>query len=375
MVDKIFTAVGLMSGTSMDGVDAALIRTDGRKFVESLGFLTRAYDDSMRAALRDCLGARPGDGRAAHVAQTAERLTDLHAHVTADLLSACGVEPADVDLVGFHGHTVSHDPQNRFTWQIGDGARLAARVGADVACDFRSADVAAGGEGAPLVPLYHQALVAAAKLPRPLAVLNVGGVANVTWLGENDDDVLAGDTGPGNALIDDWLERRVGLRYDEGGRLAAQGAADESVLAALLAHPYFARPFPKSLDRQEFAAVAASAGLDRLSAADGAATLTGFTAAAAARAADYLPQRPRRWLVCGGGRLNLSLMRALSERLASPVDPVETVGWDGDALEAQAFAHLAVRSKLGLPISLPGTTRVPEPLTGGRFYPAPGKIS
>lgn len=369
--DKIFTAVGLMSGTSMDGVDAALIRTDGRGVVEPLAFHACAYDDEMRRGLRTCLGARPGDAaRAPAVAQAAERLTRLHAAAVADLLRQAGRAAQSVDLIGFHGHTISHAPQHRFTWQIGDGALLADLTGIDVVCDFRSTDVAAGGEGAPLVPLYHQALAVAAGLPRPLALLNLGGVANVTWLGEADDEVLAGDVGPGNALIDDWLERRVGARFDDGGRLAASGRACETTLAALLAQPFFDRPPPKSLDRQDFAQAVAQAGVERLSDADGAATLTAFTAAAAARIIPHLPRPPLRWLACGGGRHNAALMRALAERLGAPVDAVESVGWDGDALEAQAFAHLAARSRLGLPLSLPGTTGAPRPLTGGRFFPA-----
>lgn len=355
----------------MDGIDAALARTDGRRLVQPLAFYTTAYDSDMRDALRGCLCARPNNARLApHVARTERRLTELHARAVGALLQACGVSAKSVDLIGFHGHTIAHDPQNRFTWQIGNGRLLATLTGIDVVADFRSADVAAGGEGAPLVPLYHQALASAANLPRPLAALNIGGVANVTWLGDDENDVLAGDVGPGNALIDDWLERCAGKRFDEGGELAATGKVCDSTLAALLAHPFFDRPLPKSLDRQDFATAVAAAGAERLSPADGAATLTAFTAAAVARALDHLPSPPRRWLVCGGGRLNRALMGALAARLGAPVDTVESVGWNGDALEAQAFAHLAARSRLGLPLSLPRTTRVPQPTCGGRFFPA-----
>jgi anhydro-N-acetylmuramic acid kinase len=377
--NRIFTAVGLMSGTSMDGIDAALIRTDGRGVVEPLGFLTRPYDDDMRVALRACLGAGPDDAaRGPHIAKTAERLTRLHADIVADLRAACGAAGQDVDLIGFHGHTIAHDPHaadpaRRFTRQIGDGALLARLTGVDVTADFRSADVAAGGEGAPLVPLYHQALALAAGLPRPCAVLNIGGVANITWLGEGEDEVSAGDVGPGNALIDDWVERCTGKRFDDGGGLAATGKVCDSVLKALLAHRFFDRSLPKSLDRQDFSATVAACGVEKLSPADGAATLTAFTAAAAARVLEHVPAPPRRLLVCGGGRLNATLMNMLAARFAAPVDPVEAVGWNGDALEAQAFAHLAVRSRLGLPLSLPGTTGVARPLTGGRFFPAKTK--
>lgn len=372
---RLWTAIGLMSGTSMDGVDAAVVRSDGVGCRPALAFVDRAYDDEMRAALRACLGARPGDApRAAAVAAAAERLTRLHAAVVADVLAAAGLTAAQVDVIGFHGHTITHDPAPHdpatgLTWQIGDGALLARLTGIAVVDDFRSTDVAAGGQGAPLVPLYHQALVRAAGLAAPLAVLNIGGVANLTWLGADDGRIIAGDTGPGNALIDDWVARHSPARYDDGGRLAATGRVDDGALAALLALPYFAKPFPKSLDRQDFVAAVAAAGLDRLAPADGAATLTAFTAAAVAAAVRHLPQAPARWLVGGGGRLNHTLMAMLAARLGVPVEPVDALGWSGDGLEAEAFAHLAVRSRLGLPLSLPETTGVPQPQTGGRFHP------
>jgi len=288
-------------------------------------------------------------------------LTDAHAAAVAALMMEAGLDPAGVDLIGFHGHTLLHAPERRRTWQIGDGARLAAHTGIAVVDDFRSADVAAGGQGAPLVPLYHRAL--AASLPRPLAILNVGGVANVTWLGP-DDRVLAFDTGPGNALIDDWLLRHTGRRYDQDGVLAGRGRVDGVVLGALLDHPYFTRPAPKSLDRDAFDPTPVSA----LAVADGAATLTAFTVAAVAAALPLLPEPPRRWLVTGGGRLNHTLMAGLAGALGVPVEPVDRLGWSGDALEAQAFGYLAVRSRLGLPLSLPGTTGAPRPICGGRFW-------
>ncbi len=355
------TVIGLMSGTSMDGIDAALLRTDGIARVEPLAFLTIPYDDAFRAALRGCLG---GIGPVEAVERA---LTDAHADAVARLLAQAGVAASAIDLIGFHGHTIHHAPDQRRTWQIGDGARLAAATGIAVVNDFRSADVAAGGQGAPLVPLFHRAL--AAGLPRPLAVLNIGGVANVTWIGNErigtDGAVIACDTGPGNALIDDWVLRHDGGRYDANGALAAAGAVNADALAALLAHPYFAQPTPKSLDRDAFD----PAPVAGLSLADGAATLTAFTAESVARIVPHLPAVPLRWLVCGGGRRNATLMTMLADRLGVPVAAVESVGWDGDALEAQAFGYLAVRSRLGLPLSEPATTGVPVPMTGGRFHP------
>ena len=359
------TVVGLMSGTSMDGIDAALLRTDGRGRVEALSFLTIPYDDRFRVRLRACLGRTDGGEP---VAKVERELTDAHADAVRRLLGQAGVARADVELIGFHGHTIHHDPDRRLTRQIGDGARLAAATGIGVVNDLRSADVAAGGQGAPLVPLFHRAL--AHGLARPLAILNIGGVANVSWIGpetsEGEAEVVACDTGPGNALIDDWVLRHGLGRFDAGGALAATGQVDGAALAALMANPWFDRPAPKSLDRDAFDPAPVAA----LSAADGAATLTAFTAESVARVVAHLPAPPVRWLVCGGGRHNATLMAMLADRLGVPVESADLVGWDGDALEAQAFGYLAVRSRLGLPLSLPATTGVPVPMRGGVFHPA-----
>ncbi len=351
-------SLGLMSGTSLDGVDAALIRTDG-VCVEAFGpSLTRAYPEALRERLRAILG---GVGPVAAVERD---ITLFHAEVAEALLASRSTPPADVSVVGFHGHTILHRPDQGRTWQIGDGALLAERLGIAVVDDFRSNDVACGGQGAPLVPVYHAAL--AGDLRRPLAVLNVGGVANVTWIGA-DGELLAFDTGPGNALIDDWAFRHTGQRLDRDGRLAGKGQADAAALLAFRQHPYFAQRPPKSLDRDDFAKVAADL-VDRLSAADGAATLSAFSVAAVELAQAYFPASPRRWLICGGGRHNPIVMAGLRRALAVPVDPVETVGWDGDALEAQAFAFLAVRSLRNLPLTWPGTTGTAGPTPGGRLY-------
>jgi len=360
MTSSLTTAIGLMSGTSLDGIDAALIRTDGVDRVETGAFLFIPYEPGFRDRLRAVLGGK-GD-----VAAVERDLTDRHADAIHRLLDKAGLAAGAVDLIGFHGHTILHAPERRLTWQIGDGSRLAERTGIPVVNDFRGADVAMGGQGAPLVPIYHRAL--ASGLDRPLAVLNIGGVANVTWLGMGDDEVLAFDTGPGNALIDDWVLRHTGRPYDADGALAAAGRADSAILNRLLAHPYFAARPPKSLDRDAWSADAGAG----LSLEDGAATLADFTARSIAKALDHLPAAPRRWLVTGGGRRNGTLMRRLADLLDVPVLPVDGLGWDGDALEAQAFAYLAVRSRLGLPLSFPGTTGVPVPLAGGRFHAPPG---
>jgi anhydro-N-acetylmuramic acid kinase len=350
-------AIGLMSGTSLDGVDVAIVTTDGRQLAEPGPALTVPYSPALRAHLRGVLG---GVGP---VAEVEREITEAHAEAVVRFIEAHGVAAA---VIGFHGHTILHRPAERRTWQIGDGALLARRTGIDVVCDFRSADVAAGGGGAPLVPLFHAAL--AASLEKPLAIVNIGGVANVTWLGAAEGAILAFDTGPGNAPIDDWALRHLGRPVDRGGALARAGQIDSARLAAFLAHPFFDRPPPKSLDRDDFAVFAD----DGLGAADGAATLTAMTAAAIARAAAHFPAPVGSWLVTGGGRHNPALMDELARRLAVPVAPVEAAGWDGDALEAQAFAYLAVRSLEGLPLSLPSTTGVARPMTGGRLFRAHG---
>ena len=353
--------IGLMSGTSLDGVDAAWLETDGLRIGRIGPALTLPYDDRLRSQLRRLLDRAAGlpadDGE---VADIAHRLTLRHI----DAVQAIG-EPADI--IGFHGQTILHAPAQRRTWQIGDAALLAQACGVPVAHDFRTADVAAGGQGAPLVPVFHAAL--AAGMTTPLAVLNIGGVANVTWIGDGGR-MVAFDTGPGNGTLDDWVLRHTGAAYDAGGALGLSGTPDEALLARLMAHAYFARPAPKSLDRLDFAGVLD--GLNALSAADGAATLAAFTARAVAAAP--LPEPPVRWLVCGGGRHNAAIMRALQAVLPAPVEPVEAVGWNGDALEAQCFGFLAARAEAGLPITFPATTGVRAPLPGGRIT-QPGRAA
>lgn len=349
-------AIGLMSGTSLDGVDAAVIETDGEHVFQRGLTLTLPYDPALRADLRRLLDVAPtlppGDP---FLADCARRLTERHAEAVA----ALGV---GAEIVGFHGQTILHDPARGRTWQIGDAAALANVTGLPVAYDFRSADVAAGGQGAPFAPLIHAAL--AAVLDKPLCVLNLGGVANLTLVGA-DGALLACDTGPASGPLDDWVGRHTGAAYDAGGALALAGRADPAVLGRLLADPHFAQPAPKSLDRLHFASVIAGSRLDQLTPADGAATLVAWIAAAVARTP--LPTQPRRWLVTGGGRHNAAIMAALRAELDAPVEAVESVGWDGDALEAQCFALLAVRVLRQLPLSFPGTTGVPRPMPGGRI--------
>lgn len=353
-----YTALGLMSGTSMDGIDLAVLTTDG----ETVSAFGPAATLPYPAALRRDLGALVASGAADPAARRAlePAVTDAHAAAIERFLDEHGIARDSIDLVGFHGQTVLHRPEQRLTCQLGDGARLATRLGLPVVNDFRSADVAAGGQGAPFAPLYHAALAAA--LDRPVGVLNLGGVGNMTYI--DADTVIAFDTGPANAMIDDWVAAKCGVAFDQGGRIAATGRVDAAALDRLLDNPFFAARPPKSLDRNDFSPDPVAG----LPPEDGAATLTAFTARSVARGLDHLPARPRRWLVTGGGRNNPTMMRMLRDALGVPVDPVEAVGWNGDALEAQAFGFLAVRSRRGLPLSLPTTTGVPAPMTGGRLH-------
>ena len=347
--------VGLMSGTSLDGIDAALIETDGET-VRAFGpFATYPYPPAFRARLAASLGRPSG-----HEANEAE-ITRRHADAVRDLLSRLSAGRPLPELAGFHGHTVDHRPDDGVTVQIGDGAALARSLGIPVVNDFRGADVAAGGQGAPLAPLYHAALLSGVE--GPVAVLNLGGMANLTWIADGAPPI-AFDTGPGNALLDQWVERHTGRPWDEDGELAAGGRASEDVVAAYLAASFFDRPPPKSVDRLDFSLDSVA----RLPVADGAATLVEVTAATVARAVGHLPRPPRRWYVTGGGRRNRFMMARLAARLGVRCDPVEALGWQGDALEAQAFAFLAMRSRRGLPLSLPTTTGVPSPMTGGRLH-------
>jgi anhydro-N-acetylmuramic acid kinase len=360
---RIYTSIGVISGTSMDGIDVALLRTDGHCVLSTGPAETLPYEPGLRRTLM-ALVADPTQDAHTPLADLEADVTHAHAAAVADFMTMHLLDPLTIDVIGLHGQTVLHRPKQRFTRQLCDGALAAKLLRRDVVNRFRHADVAAGGEGAPLVPLFHQAL--ATELPQPLMVLNLGGVGNVTYL--DGETVIAFDTGPASALIDDFVRRRRGLAYDADGALAAAGRVDQTILAKLLTDPFFARPPPKSLDRQAFHA--RTAAVETLSDADGAATLTAFTIESTAAALAHVPRAPTRWLVGGGGRLNSALMRGLQARLGVPVDPVEAVGWNGDALEAQCFGFLAVRSVLGLPLSLPSTTGVPRAMTGGELWPA-----
>ncbi len=364
-------AVGLMTGTVLDGnIDVAMLKTDGETVAELGPYRLAPYPPGLRDLLEATLAkARQWNFEGPDPAIFAEAeaaLTRAQAEAVRDLVEGEGPGLAQLGIVGFHGQTVLHRaPQpgrKGATRQLGDGQLMADLLGVPVAYDFRSADVAAGGQGAPLSAIYHAALLRGLAQGPGTAVLNLGGVANVTWW-DGAEGVIAFDTGPANAPINDWVKAQGLGEMDRGGALALSGKVDEARLADLLTHPWLAAPYPKSLDRFDFPAAMASG----LGAADGAATLTAFTAAAVGRALDLLPQRPTRLIVCGGGRHNPAIMAALASRAHVESLPAEAVGWRGDAIEAECFALLAKRVARGLPISFPTTTGAPLPMTGGRL--------
>ncbi|MEQ9258092.1 MAG: anhydro-N-acetylmuramic acid kinase [Roseovarius sp.] len=350
-------ALGAMSGTSLDGVDAAVVETDGHAI---LGFGEtgyRAYSTEERATLRAALGKWPG----ADVAEAEAVIQSAHTELLAGIAGA--------QLVGFHGQTLAHEPRGRGTYQIGDGAALAEALGLPVVWDFRSADVRFGGEGAPLAPFFHFACARWMGAKAPLAFLNLGGVGNLTYVDpsfdrpEQEGALLAFDTGPANAPVNDLMQARLGQPFDKGGRLAAKGRVEDGALELFLDDPYFSRMPPKSLDRDAFADMIGLVG--ELSDADAAATLTAMSAAAVMRAMEHCPSPPEQLYVTGGGRHNPVLMEMLRAAVDAQVAPVEAAGLDGDMLEAQAFAYLAVRVARGLPTSCPGTTGVRAAVSGG----------
>ncbi|MGC1305043.1 MAG: anhydro-N-acetylmuramic acid kinase [Caulobacteraceae bacterium] len=362
--------LGFMSGTSLDAVDMAVLDTDGETITAFGPAGERKLSEATRAlalaATEAAKGWPRGAAEPAEFAPAAEAVAREHFEAAAAFLAANGLSWGEIELIGFHGQTVLHErpTADRIgrTVQLGDGALLAKLSETPVAFDFRTADVAAGGEGAPLAPIYHLARAQASGVAPPSAVLNVGGVANIT-LFSTTADPLAFDTGPGNGMIDLLVQARGLGRYDVDGRLAAAGRVNADVLAGYLAHPYFRQAPPKSLDRFDFSLDA----LKGLSSEDAAATLVAFTAEAIRLGLDAAPERPRVLIVSGGGRSNPQIMHAIAERAGCEVVAAEAVGWRGDAIEAEAFAYLAARTKRGLPISFPGTTAAPQPMTGGRI--------
>lgn len=380
--------IGLMSGTSADGVDAALLLTDGHELATPIANASMPYDDALRS---DILALMRGKG---NIDAVAEALTEMHRQAVEAVIAASGIAREKIALIGFHGQTIEHKPKQGYTLQIGKPQWLATRTGMPVVADFRSNDIRHGGQGAPLVPLYHAAL--AREMPKPVMIVNIGGVANYSWIGASAPSPARGeeffwleaaDCGPGNALIDDWMGQHTGARCDEDGAIAKRGIVHEATVKQFLRDTFFVADKPRSLDRNHFSLDSFFPSMPdmgerryrweeerkQVSIQDGAATLTAITAAAIAWSARAVPEMPAELLITGGGRHNSVLMKMIGERAGIPARPVEAVGWNGDMLEAEAFAYLAARTVQGLPLSLPETTGVREPVSGGVLHLPQGK--
>ena len=356
MTEKIYTAIGLMSGTSIDAVDAALIKTDGKNVIERLDFVSVPYNDEDKKAIKSCLGLR--EDKNGLVKKAEEIIHKRHIEAINKL------NASSVDIIGFHGHTITHAPEEKFTWQIGDAQKLAKEIGIEVIKDLRINDIKSGGQGAPLLPIYHYALLKSKNIPLPVAILNLGGVANYTYISE-DEELLAFDTGPANALIDDFINIRIGKPYDSEGKLAASGEYNLDLVKKWLEHDFFKRPPPKSLDRDAWDILD---DVKSMSDKDGAANLTAFTVLATVIGTVFFEKDPYQIFVTGGGRHNLTIMEGLTESLDIKIRNIDEIGCNGDAIEAEGFAYLAVRFLKDLPITFPTTTGVSSPISGGCSY-------
>ena len=361
---KPIWTIGLMSGTSLDGMDAALIKTNGIELLEFGEFISWAFTPAMQRKLSLLIRGR---APLHEIAKIENEFTKLNAQIVRDLIKKSKIQKNEIKLIGFHGQTIAHDPAKGYTWQIGNGPMLAHLTGIDVIYDFRRADVAAAGEGAPLVPLYHAALFK--NEPLPLGVVNIGGIANVTWIGKSENsvkkdimahDIVAFDTGPGNGLLNDLIKNRTGKLFDEDGKIAASGKPDEKTLNNYLSDKYFAKLPPKSLDKNSFNISRTK----HLSTEDAAATLTELTVQTIARSVQHLPKAPNEWMICGGGAENKFLMKRLKSLLKN-VKHISEFKLNAQEIEAQAFAFLAARSFYDLPISVPLATGVRVPTRGG----------
>jgi len=374
--NKLYQALGMMSGTSMDGIDIALMRSDGQTVEGERHHITIPYAKNMRVVIQNAMTAAKNcafkDNSVQAIMDAEQQLTALHCDAISTFLATMGISANDIDVIGVHGQTIVHCPDDGWTWQLMDGAAVANRFGITTVSDFRSNDMRHGGQGAPLVPLYHHALLASQNITEPVAVLNIGGVANVTWLDFSEQTtsqsptIIAFDTGPGNAPLDDWAMRHMGQPCDLDGALAKKGTVDRGILQTWLANSYFQKKPPKTLDRDTFSYDL----LETLSAENGAATLVAFIVESIGKATAFFPKAVSHWYVCGGGRHNPVLMEQLAKTLDGKVSPVEGLGWNGDALEAEAFAFLAVRALKGLALTQPSTTGVKTAVSGGVIHSA-----
>jgi len=367
-MSDIKTAIGLMSGTSMDGIDVALLRTDGEGLVERGPTMSVAYEtafrDRLKLALDEVKAIKIRTERPGALADVELELTLRHAEAVRAFLAKNSMQADQIDVIGFHGQTVLHRPDEALTVQIGLGHELALATGISVVYDMRANDMAHGGQGAPLVPAYHAALAKSLRgIATPVVFVNIGGISNLTYIGSNSE-IIAYDSGPGNTLIDQWVEAHAGIPFDQGGMIASEGNVIQSLAERYLAQPFFASTNRRSLDRNDFRPPSGGdASLE-----DGARTLAYVTAVAIFKSLRHLPETPKTFLICGGGRHNRMIMQDLGEfaaRSNARVVSADDVGLNGDSMEAEAWAYLAVRSMRGLPLTYPGTTGVQKPVTGG----------
>ena len=365
---QVLTAIGLMSGTSMDGIDVAMVRSDGSEVTERGGFLTVPYRPNFRRCLADALetakSIQKRDKRPDDLAELERELTLLHADAVETFLSRFSLSPDQIDLVGFHGQTVLHRPERQLTVQIGDGPLLAERLGLPVVYDMRANDMRTAGEGAPLAPAYHGALARNLDREHPIAFVNIGGISNITSV-DADGRLTAFDTGPGNSLIDQWVEMKAGIPFDQGGAIVSEGQMQRRLIDPYLEAAFFDTSSKRrSLDRNDFLPPDPSdANLE-----DGARSLARLTAEAILKSSAKLRELPKTWVICGGGRSNRMIMEDLQD-LLTPQDATvlsaDALGLDGDAMEAEAWAFLAIRSSQGLALTWPETTGCSRPVTGG----------
>ncbi len=360
-----------MSGTSMDGIDVALLKTDGESEVSPLAGSFFPYTPDIRKMLEQSLKSasdiKDREERPGNLAAVEQEITRLHSEAVSIFLQENSLQEEQIDVLGFHGQTVLHRPENGLTLQLGDGDALAVKTGIKTVYDMRNNDMMHSGQGAPLVPVYHQAL--SQRLPQefsgitPVAFVNIGGISNITFVG---DELLAFDSGPGNSLIDQWVQQQVGISHDQGGMIAAEGKTDPELVEQYLADPFFSKPLPKSLDRTDF-----TLPQNRTSSVENVArSLAHLSARAIFASLEHLPQEPQLWVICGGGRHNPHIMgdlRKLAKTHDTCVISSEEAGFDGDSMEAEAWAYLAVRALKGLPLTFPGTTGVHHAVTGGRI--------
>lgn len=372
---KIITAIGMMSGTSMDGIDLALIKSDGEGVVQRGPTLEIPYSaltkSNIEQALLDANALTSRNERIGILAQVEKELIDLHVDSIEQFLTHHSLDRNDIDLIGFHGQTVLHRPDEKLTVQLGNGEDLAKQTGVSVVYDMRANDMVHGGQGAPLAPIYHKALACSLpdelKAKAPIAFVNIGGISNITYIGR-DNKLVAFDTGPGNALIDQWVQANSNQSIDTDGELANRGRVITMITKQYLAESFFQKTLPKSLDRLDFQPLQNLVEKDFISLEDGARTLCYVTAAAIVKSIDLLPEPPKLWIICGGGRKHPSIMEDLKTLVSyqrGEVISAEEAGYNGDSMEAEAWAYLAIRSVKNLPLTFPMTTGCEEPVSGG----------